>query len=169
MVFARSAELQEMFQKNWNNLVKEYTYTAVVGGRPEQKEGTVTSWLTENKNYVMMSSPSDNGGLKSVTHYKVIKSTGRYSLLDFDLETKRKNQLRIHMQAIGHPVVGDKKYGASNNPIKRIALHVRELVLKHPVTGEVLEFKSPIPKAMQQLVTVQPKREATAESDTEEQ
>lgn len=169
MVFARSAELQEIFQKNWNNLVKEYIYTAVVDGRPEQKEGTVTSWLTENKNYVMMSSPSDNGGLKSVTHYRVIKSTGRYSLLDFDLETKRKNQLRIHMQTIGHSVVGDKKYGASNNPIKRIALHVRELVLKHPVSGEVLEFKSPVPKAMQQLVTVQPKKEPSAESDTKEQ
>jgi 23S rRNA pseudouridine1911/1915/1917 synthase len=169
MVFARSAELQEIFQKNRNNFVKEYIYTAVVDGRPEQNEGTVTSWLTENKNYVMMSSPRDNGGLKSVTHYKVIKSTGRYSLLDFNLETKRKNQLRIHMQTIGHSVVGDKKYGASNNLIKRIALHVRELVLKHPITGEVLEFKSPIPKAMQQLVTDLPKKESSAESDIKEQ
>lgn len=168
MVFARSAELQEIFQKNWNNLVKKYTYTAVVDGRPEQKEGTVTSWLTENKNYVMMSSTYDNGGLKSVTHYEVVKSIGRYSLVDFDLETRRKNQLRIHMQSIGHSVVGDKKYGASNNPIKRIALHVSEMVLKHPATGEVLEFKSPIPKAMQQLVTVQPKKDLPAESETKE-
>lgn len=154
LIFARTAELQDIFQKNWDNLVKQYVYTAVVEGRPEQKKGTVVSWLTENKNFVMMSSPMDNGGLKSVTHYKEVKSTGRYTLLDFNLETKRKNQLRVQMQSIGHPVVGDKKYGAPNNPIKRIALHVKEMVLKHPVTGELLEFKSPVPKLMQQLVSV---------------
>lgn len=153
LIFSKSSELQDIFQKNWDHLVKEYIYTAVVEGTPEQKEGTVVSWLTENKNFVMMSSPTDNGGLKSVTHYKVIKSVNRYTLLDFELETKRKNQLRVHMQSIGLPVVGDKKYGASGNPIKRIALHVRELALKHPVTGELLEFKSPVPKAMQQLMT----------------
>ncbi|WP_029906246.1 RluA family pseudouridine synthase [Prevotella sp. 10(H)] len=168
MIFVRSAELQEMFQKNWNNLVKEYVYTAVVNGKPERTNGTITSWLSENKNFVMMSSLNDNGGLKSVTHYKVIKSTGRYSLLDFDLETKRKNQLRIHMQVLGHPVVGDKKYGATNNPIKRLALHVRELALKHPVTGQLLEFKSPIPKAMQQLLTVPPKEPASKQTDNKE-
>lgn len=160
LIFAKSPELQEIFQKNWDNLVRQYVYTAVVEGKPAQKEGTVVSWLTENKNFVMMSSSMDNGGLKSVTHYKEVKSTGRYTLLDFNLETKRKNQLRVHMQSIGHPVVGDKKYGAPNNPIKRIALHVKEMALKHPVTGELLEFRSPVPKLMQQLVsgTPPPKR-----------
>lgn len=153
LIFAKNAELQEIFQKNWDNLVKEYAYTAVVDGRPAEKEGTIISWLTENKNFVMMSSPTDNGGLKSVTHYKVVKTAGRYALLDFNLETRRKNQLRVHMQAAGHPVVGDKKYGATNNPIKRIALHVKSLALKHPITGVLLEFKSPIPKVMQQLVS----------------
>lgn len=153
MVFAKSAELQDIFQKNWDSLVKEYTYTAVVEGRPENNEGTIVSWLTENKNFVMMSSPTDNGGLKSITHYKTVKSIGRYTLVDFDLETKRKNQLRVQMQSIGHPVVGDKKYGASNNPIKRIALHAGEMILKHPGTGELLEFKSSIPKSLQLLVT----------------
>jgi len=156
LIFAKSAELQDIFQKNWDNLVKEYTYTAVVEGKLEQKEGTIISWLTENKNFVMMSSSTDNGGLKSVTHYKVIKSVGRYSLLDFNLETKRKNQLRVQMQSIGHPVVGDKKYGASKNPIKRIALHAKELVLKHPMTGDLLEFRSTVPKVMQQLVANPP-------------
>ncbi len=153
LIFARSAELQEMFQKNWNYIVKKYIYTAVVEGTPEHENGTVESWLTENKNYVMMSSFTDNGGLNSVTHYKVVKSLGRYSLLDFELETRRKNQLRVQMQAIGNPVVGDKKYGSSGNPIKRVGLHVREIVLKHPTTGEILEFKSTIPKVMQQLVS----------------
>lgn len=153
MIFARSSELQDMFQKNWNNIVKEYIYTAVLEGCPESKEDTIVSWLTENKNFVMMSSTFDNGGLRSVTDYKVVKSVGRYSLVDFDLETRRKNQLRVQMQSIGHPVVGDKKYGAPSNPIKRVALHVRELMMKHPGTGQMLEFKSTVPKVMQQLVT----------------
>lgn len=152
MVFAKSAELQEMFQRNWDLLVKEYTYAAVVEGRPKEKQGTITSWLTENKNFVMLSSPVDNGGLESITHYKAVKSIGRYTMLDVSLETRRKNQLRVQLQSIGHSVVGDKKYGASNNPIKRMALHAKSLLLKHPTTGEMLEFISAPPKAMQGLV-----------------
>lgn len=153
MIFAKDMELQDIFQKNWDNLVPKYSYMAIVEGRPNPKNGTVTSWLTENKNFVMMSSLIDNGGLKSVTHYKTQKSKGGYSLLDFDLETRRKNQVRVHMQQIGHPIVGDKKYGALNNPIKRIALHAGGLILKHPRTGELLEFKAGIPKAMQILIS----------------
>ena len=132
-------ELQDIFQKNWDNLVPKYSYMAIVEGRPNPKNGTVTSWLTENKNFVMMSSLIDNGGLKSVTHYKTQKSKGGYSLLDFDLETRRKNQVRVHMQQIGHPIVG--------------ALHAGGLILKHPRTGELLEFKAGIPKAMQILIS----------------
>jgi len=153
MVFAKDMELQEMFQRNWDVVVPEYSYMAVVEGRPDPKNGTVTSWLMENKNFVMMSSTIDNGGLLSVTHYKTIKSKGGYSLLDFKLETRRKNQVRVHMQQIGHPIVGDKKYGATNNPIKRIALHAGILTLKHPRTGEILEFKTSVPKAMLMLVS----------------
>lgn len=160
LIFARSAELQDVFQKNWDNLVKKYLYTGVVEGVPAKKEDTLVSWLTENKNFVMMSSSYDNGGLKSVSHYKVLKSVGHYSLLQFDLETRRKNQLRVQMQQMGCPIVGDKKYGASKNPIKRIALHAGELQLKHPTTGELLEFKSSLPKVMQQLLTVKKKEES---------
>lgn len=160
LIFARSAELQDIFQKNWDNLVKKYLYTGVVEGIPAKKEDTLVSWLTENKNFVMMSSSYDNGGLKSVSHYKVLKSVGHYSLLQFDLETRRKNQIRVQMQQIGCPIVGDKKYGASKNPIKRIALHAGELQLKHPTTGELLEFKSSFPKVMQQLLMVKKKEES---------
>jgi len=156
LVFAKSAEIQDIFQKNWDNLVKEYIYTAVVEGKPEKANGSVKSWLTENKNFVMMSSSTDNGGMEAITHYKTIKTTGRYSLLDFNLDTKRKNQLRVQMQSIGHPVVGDKKYGAPNNPIKRIALHVRKMAIKQPLSNELLEFASPIPKAMQNMLNPKP-------------
>lgn len=160
LIFARNAELQDIFQKNWDNLVIKYLYTGIVEGIPAKKEETLVSWLTENKNFVMMSSSYDNGGLKSVSHYKVLKSVGHYSLLQFDLETRRKNQIRVQMQQIGCPIVGDKKYGASKNPIKRIALHGGELQLKHPTTGELLEFKSPTPKVMQQLLTIKKKEES---------
>lgn len=153
MVFAKSAELQEMFQRNWDVLVKEHVFTVVVEGRPKEKQGTITSWLTENKNFVMLSSPTDNGGLKSVTHYKTVKSIGRYTMLDISLDTRRKNQIRVQLQSIGHSVVGDKKYGGSNNPIKRIALHAKGLLLKHPTTGGMLEFISTPPKAIQGLVS----------------
>jgi 23S rRNA pseudouridine1911/1915/1917 synthase len=163
LLFVRSAELQDIFQKNWDNLVKVNTYTGVVEGKPSPEKGTVKSWLTENKNFVMMSSTFDNGGLESVTDYKTVKSTGRYSLMDFNLKTRRKNQLRVQMQSIGHPIAGDKKYGAKTNPAKRIALHVRELALKHPTTGNLLELKSTVPKAIQQLMTTPaPKKEKPA-------
>ncbi len=163
LLFVRSAELQDIFQKNWDNLVKVNTYTGVVEGKPSPAKGTVKSWLTENKNFVMMSSTFDNGGLESVTDYKTVKSTGRYSLMDFNLKTRRKNQLRVQMQSIGHPIAGDKKYGAKTNPAKRIALHVRELALKHPTTGNLLELKSTVPKAIQQLMTTPaPKKEKPA-------
>jgi 23S rRNA pseudouridine1911/1915/1917 synthase len=159
LIFALNAEIQEMFQKNWDILVKGYSYFAVVEGTPQKEKDTLVSWLTENKNYIMKSSLTDNGGLKSVSHYKMLESAECYSLLELNLETRRKNQIRVQLQQIGHPIVGDKKYGAKNNPIKRIALHAGKLLLKHPVTGEMLEFRSTTPKVMQQLITANKKEE----------
>jgi len=151
MMYAKATDIQEAMQKNWDKLVQVRSYMAIVEGRTEP-EGTITSWLTEDKNFVMHSVNFDNGGQKSTTHYKTIKSTRRYSQLVLNLDTGRKNQIRVHMKHIGHPIVGDKKYGSSINPLKRIALHAFELVFTHPVTGEVLEFKSSIPKKMDLLI-----------------
>jgi len=153
MVFAKSDDIQVLYQKNWDRLVPVYTYVAVVEGVPEPKNGTVTSWLTEDKNYVMRTSTTDNGGLESTTHYKTLKSNDRYALLSFRLETRRKNQIRAQMKQIGHSVVGDKKYGAKDNPIKRIALHAQDMILTHPVSGQKIEFNAPVPKVMTQLIT----------------
>ncbi|MFT3994216.1 MAG: RluA family pseudouridine synthase [Dysgonomonas sp.] len=157
MVFTKSPELQEMYQKNWDLLVPVHSYAAIINGVLNEKNGTITSWLTENKNFVVFSSPSDNGGLKSITHYKTIKSNGRYSLLEMRLETRRKNQIRAQMRQMNTPIIGDKKYGATTNPIKRIALHAQNMILKHPVTGNMIEFKSTIPKVMMQLLVETPK------------
>lgn len=151
MVFAKDMEVQGYFQRNWNHMVPEEIFQAVVEGIPSKKSGKIESWLTENKNLVMLSSTYDNGGQNAVTNYSLIKTNGSYSLLDFKLETKRKNQIRVHMQSIGHPIVGDKKYGATKNPIKRMALHASRLTIVHPITAEKLEFVSPLPKPMQQL------------------
>lgn len=153
MIFAKSEDIQVLYQKNWDKLVPLFTYVAVVEGSPEPPNGTVTSWLKEDKNFVMRASDTNNGGLESITHYKILKSNDQYSLLSFRLQTRRKNQVRAQMKQIGHPVAGDKKYGASGNPIKRIALHVQDMILTHPVSGQKLDFNAPVPKTMMQLIT----------------
>lgn len=146
MMFAKDQEVQEILQYNWDEAVSARSYVALVEGVVTPEEDTITSWLKEGKTFIVHSSPIDNGGQKAVTHYRTIKSNSNYSLLSVELETGRKNQIRVQMQSIGHPVVGDKKYGATHNPIKRIGLHALELSFSHPVTNETLEFSTPIPR-----------------------
>ena len=153
LMFAKAKNIQQALQENWHQVVTQRLYTALVEGCPETEENTITSWLTEHeKSLRVHSSPTDNGGQKAVTHYKVTKSNGAYSLLDVQLETGRKNQIRVHMADIGHPVVGDKKYGKGLSSIKRIGLHARILEFIHPVTRKKVRFESPIPKAFNALV-----------------
>ncbi|NDW08378.1 RluA family pseudouridine synthase [Dysgonomonas sp. 520] len=152
MIYAKTPFIQEKIQKNWNDIILAQKYVAVVEGRPSPTEGTIETWLTEDKNYVMHSSDRDNGGQKAITHYNTLKSVRRFAMLEIVTETARKNQIRVHMKHIGHSIVGDKKYGASINPIKRMALHAHELVIKHPATNETIVLKSPIPQLMQKLV-----------------
>lgn len=152
MVFAKNPDVQALFQTAWDKIVKDYTYSAVVEGKVKSGKGEVKSWLTENRNLVMQYSLTDNGGLEAITHYKVVKSTPRYTLLELELDTRRKNQARIHMKQIGHPIVGDKKYGAKNNPVKRIALHAQSMVIIHPITKETIELKSPVPRKLLELL-----------------
>lgn len=153
LMFAKAKNIQQALQENWHQVVTQRLYTALVEGCPETEENTITSWLTEHeKSLRVHSSPTDNGGQKAVTHYKVTKSNGAYSLLDVQLETGRKNQIRVHMAEIGHPVVGDKKYGRGISSIKRIGLHARVLEFIHPVTRKKVRFESPIPKAFNALV-----------------
>jgi len=145
MMFAKSKRVQEVLQQDWNNAIIERSYIAVVEGCVETPEGTVTSWLRENKAMVMYSSQTPDDGQKAITHYKVLKSNKLFSMLDVKLETGRKNQIRLHMKDIGFPVTGDKKYGGKLNPIGQMGLHARVLAFKHPVTGKALRFDTPIP------------------------
>jgi 23S rRNA pseudouridine1911/1915/1917 synthase len=152
MMFAKSPAVQAALQGDWQESVRERIYVAVVEGRVVKPSGTITSWLTENKSLQMISSPTPNEGQRAVTHYRVLKSSTRYSLVELTLETGRKNQIRVHIQDLGHSVVGDKKYGATQNPIRRLALHASVLAFKHPVTGKTMRFESPAPREFVELV-----------------
>jgi len=145
MLFAKSKKVQEILQKDWNESIIERSYLAVVEGTVEKTEGTIISWLKENKAMVMYSSKTPEDGQKAITHYKVLKTGKQFSLLEVKLETGRKNQIRVHMKDIGFPVTGDKKYGAKLNPIGQMGLHARVLAFKHPGTGRILRFDTPIP------------------------
>jgi 23S rRNA pseudouridine1911/1915/1917 synthase len=151
MMFAKSKRVQEILQKDWNESIIERSYIAVVEGCVEKTEGTITSWLKENKAMVMFSSQTPDDGMKAVTHYKVIKSDKQFSLLEVKLETGRKNQIRVHMKDLGFPVTGDKKYGAKLNPVGQMGLHARVLAFKHPMTGKAMRFDTPIPLKFQKL------------------
>ena len=157
LVFAKSAELQEYMRTYWKQLVTRRTYVALVEGHLEKKEGTITSWLTEDHQTAMVySSDKDNGGQKAITNYKVLKATTigegdqemNISLVELNLETGRTNQIRVHMQSIGHPIIGDRKYGHGNeySPIDRLCLHARTLEFIHPMTEKKVRFEAPLPK-----------------------
>jgi 23S rRNA pseudouridine1911/1915/1917 synthase len=146
MVFAKSEEVQSVMQKSWQDAVIERTYVAVVEGEVEQEVGTIRSYLKENKALVMYSTQNPEEGDEAVTHYKVLKRSPEYTLLEVNLETGRKNQIRVHMKDIGHPIVGDKKYGSRQNPIGRAALHARVLSFTHPVTRKVVKYETAIPQ-----------------------
>ena len=108
-------------------------------------EGTIANWLKDNKAYVTYSSPVDNGGKYAVTHYRVLNRTTDHSLVEFKLETGRKNQIRVHSSDMGHPVCGDVKYGNGDDPLHRLCLHAYLLCFEHPVTHEPMEFETMIP------------------------
>jgi 23S rRNA pseudouridine1911/1915/1917 synthase len=116
-----------------------------VEGTVDKTEGTIISWLKENKAMVMYSSKTPEDGQKAITHYKVLKTNKQFSLLEVKLETGRKNQIRVHMKDLGFPVTGDKKYGAKLNPIGQMGLHARVLAFRHPANGKAMRFDTPIP------------------------
>ncbi len=145
MMFAKSEEIKKSLQNAWKDVVLDRNYIAVVEGSVTDNQGTITSWLNENKALRMYSSSTPNDGQKAVTHYKVLKRSKLYSLLEVKLETGRKNQIRVHMQDIGHSVIGDIKYGGAKSPINRLGLHAHILAFKHPTTEEDVHYESPVP------------------------
>lgn len=151
MVFAKDEKTKRTLQDNWEQIVTDRRYVALLSGEMEKENGTVTSWLRDNKVYITYSSMSNNGGEKAITHYKVIKKCNEYSLVELELETGRKNQIRVHMQDLHHPVVGDIKYGNGDDPIGRLGLHAFKLCFYHPVTKELLKFETPYPASFKKV------------------
>ena len=145
MVYAKDVQTQQSLIDGWQHLVTDRRYIALVEGELESQRGRIQSWLTEDKRFITHSSPVDNGGKFAVTHYNVLESSNGYSLVECELETGRKNQIRVHMADLGHPVVGDHKYGSEIDPMRRLGLHAYMLCFTHPVTGKHLRFETPVP------------------------
>lgn len=154
MMFAKNIRAKEEMQHNWNNMVLERRYIAVVEGKLEQEEGVVRSYLAENSRHEVYSTDDPNAGQLAVTHYRVLRSANGYSLVELQLATGRKNQIRVHMKDLGHPIAGDRKYGASTSHIHRLALHAMTLRFAHPITRKDMNFSTPIPGPFNKMVKI---------------
>ena len=151
MVYAKDMETEQIFEHEWQQIVYDRRYVAVVSGEVEEEGGTIANWLKDNKAFVTYSSPVDNGGKYAVTHFHTLARTTEHSLVEFSLETGRKNQIRVHSADMGHPVCGDAKYGNGDDPLHRLCLHAYILCFYHPVTGERMEFETPVPTAFRKM------------------
>jgi len=143
IVFAKTIHAKTALQARWENVKK--TYLAVVHGRLAEKSGVITSYLIENEALQVRSTRDTAKGMLSRTAYRVVKESGDFSLLEIDLLTGRKHQIRVHLSESGHPIVGDRKYGAPRSAESRLALHAKSLVFEHPVSGQPLVFETPTP------------------------
>lgn len=152
MMFTKTEEAQEALRHNWNNMVLERTYVALLEGALRQDSGYVKSRLAENSQFVVYSTDDPGEGKLAVTHYKVLKKANGFTLAEFSLDTGRKNQIRVHCKDLGHPIVGDRKYGAKHSPINRLALHARTLRFAHPITKKDMRFETPVPSRFMALV-----------------
>lgn len=145
MMFAKTEEAQNVLRHNWNNMILERLYVAVLEGYLDQNEGFVKSRLAENSQFVVYTTDNPDEGRVAVTHYEVLGRGCGYTLAQFSLDTGRKNQIRVHAKELGHPIAGDKKYGATKSPLHRLALHARTLRFAHPITRRDMNFETPIP------------------------
>ena len=166
LVFAKDFQTKTFLQENWENIVESRKYTAILEGNIADDEGWIETWLYENPKSMMVhcypiqgnddrNRPPRKEWRYASSHCKTIKRgeiDGKpYTSVEFELETGRKNQIRVHSQWIGHPIAGDKKYGARDNPFGRLALHAKTLSFTHPWTDKLLTFTSPLPKSFKRL------------------
>lgn len=152
MIYAKDMETEQILEHEWHDIVFDRRYVALCSGRYEEQTGTIANWLKDNKAYVTYSSPVDNGGKYAVTHYYVLDASAEHSLIEFKLETGRKNQIRVHTADMGHPVCGDVKYGNGDSPLHRLCLHAYVLCFYHPVTRRPMEFFTAIPSQFKEVV-----------------
>ena len=155
MLFAKTQEAKERLQYNWNNMVLSRKYVCVVeNGAPEPAEGEVRSYLAENSRFEVYSTDDPAAGRLAVTRYRTLRSGHGYALLEVELDTGHKNQIRVHMKDLGHPIIGDRRYGAGSSPIHRMALHAQTLRFVHPVTKRDMNFSTQIPISFGKVVGI---------------
>lgn len=150
VLFAKNKELKEALQNNWDRVAKEREYIAVVEGIVKES-GEIRNYLYETKTLEVKSTNAPNKGKIAITNYKPIQHSKQYSLLEIHIQTGRKNQIRVHMKNIYHPIIGDKKYGANKNPLRRLGLHAKKLVLIHPLTKKEYIFQADVPKEFEKI------------------
>ena len=148
VIFAKNIKLKDKLQSNWNNIVKERLYIAVVSGIIKNS-GRIDNYLYEDK--MTFSHSTKYGGKRAITNYKVIKYNDKYTLLDINIETGRKNQIRVHMKEMGYSIVGDKKYGCKDNSLRRLCLHHYKISLIDPISSKLLSFESEVPSEFYSL------------------
>ena len=153
MIYAKDMETEQILEHEWHDIVYDRRYVALCSGEYEDQTGTIANWLKDNKAYVTYSSPTDNGGKYAVTHYYVLDRSPYHSLVEFKLETGRKNQIRVHTADMGHPVCGDVKYGNGDSPLHRLCLHAYVLCFYHPVTHRPMEFSTSIPPQFKEVIS----------------
>lgn len=152
MMFAKTEEAQETLRHNWNNMVLERLYVALLEGSVKEDTGFVKSRLMENSQFVVYSTQSPEEGKLALTRFKVLKRANGLSLVEFSLDTGRKNQIRVHASEMGHPIMGDRKYGAKESRLNRLCLHARTLRFAHPITRKDMHFETPIPSRFMNAV-----------------
>jgi len=151
LVFSKDIKLHSMLKMHWNEDIKEREYYCVVNGVLTEKTGTIESYLMENSNNLVYSTKNPRGK-KAITHYEVIKENKMYSLLRVVIDTGRKNQIRVHMNDIGHPILGDEKYQYIESPINRLCLHASSLKFLDPVSKKELTIKAKVPDDFYSIV-----------------
>jgi len=167
LIFAKSMGAKLRLQDQWEETEKRYI--AVVHGRCEKREGTITSYLAENKAHLVYSTTDAAKGKLSHTAYRVLNDTKEFSLLEVTLLTGRKHQIRVHLAEIGHPVVGDEKYGKGKERYKRLALHAKSISFIHPISGKRLTFETGFPEYFNSFMKKRGKYETTESTAGREQ
>lgn len=149
VVFSKNENLKHVLQENWEKLAIEREYIAIVEGNVKQSKGIIKNYLKETKTFQVFDTKNPKTGKLAITEYQVLDKNNAYSLLKIHIKSGRKNQIRVALSSIGHPIVGDKKYFSKKNPYGRLALHANRLVLIHPRTKKELTFLTKIPKEFQ--------------------
>ncbi|MCQ2068539.1 MAG: RluA family pseudouridine synthase [Bacteroidaceae bacterium] len=153
LIFSKDQDMMLEMRSNWDFYVKERKYVCVTENIPPRQEDTIESLLTQNDRMQVYSTNDEENGRLAITHYRVLQSRGRYALVDVEIFTGKKNQIRVHMSEMGCPIAGDIKYGAETNPARRLMLHNYRLSFIHPVTGELMRFSLPTPTVFRKLTS----------------